>query len=72
MPIFSKKERIVVFEMNWIYAVVLLKATYCAIAILEPTRTDSDGFKLGGLQFPTVSNSLHLPYMCIRSEHGQL
>ena len=35
-------------------AVVLLKATYYgAIAILEPTRTDSDGFKLGGLRFPT-------------------
>ena len=34
-----------------------------ARAILEPTRTDSDEFKLGGLQFPTVSDSLHLPYM---------
>ena len=53
LPIFSEKERIVVFEMNWIYAVVLLKGIHGAIAILEPTRTDSDGFKFGGLQFPT-------------------
>ena len=44
--------------MNWIYAVVLLKATYGAIATLEPTRTDTDGFKLGGLQFPT-------PTLCV-------
>ena len=41
--------------MNWIYAIVLLKATNGAIAILEPTRTDSNGFKLGGLQFPKPS-----------------
>ena len=62
LPIFSEKEHIVVFKMNWIYAVVLLKATHGAIAILEPIQTDSDGFKLGDFQFPAVSNSLHLPY----------
>ena len=62
LPIFSEKEHIVVFKMNWIYAVVLLKATNGAIAILEPIQTESDRFKLGDFQFHAVSNSLHLPY----------
>ena len=48
MPIFSEKKRIVVFEMNWIYAVVLLKDTFSAIAILIPY----------GLQFPTPTLDL--------------